>query len=484
METGPKTLIQYFEWYLPADAGHWKRTAAEAARLRDAGFTGVWLPPAYKGAQGREDVGYGVYDTYDLGEFDQKGTVPTKYGTKDEYLAAVRALQEAGLEVLADIVLNHRMGADGCETVKAESSNPDDRLQDSGVESSISAWTRFTFPGRGGKYSAFQWDHTHFDGVDWDDRAKRKGVFHLDGKDWEGEVDDEHGNYDYLMGADLDMENPAVVEELDRWGAWYLKETGVDGFRLDAVKHIRFTFFTHWLETLRAQSGRELWAVGEYWSPDLPDLTHYLDSCGRIMCLFDVPLHFNLMRASSSNGNFDMRRIFEGTLVDARPERAVTFVDNHDTQPGQALESWVQGWFKPIAYALILLRQGGVPCVFYGDYYGIPHDGIGPVGPQLEALLRLRRDVALGEQIDYLDDFNIIGWTRAGVEETPGSGCAVILSDGPGGQKEMCMGAPFAGAVFVDLLGNCPGEVTLDESGCGVFPVGGGSVSVWGKKAE
>ena len=106
METGPKTLIQYFEWYLPADAGHWKRTAAEAARLRGAGFTGVWLPPAYKGAQGREDVGYGVYDTYDLGEFDQKGTVPTKYGTKDEYLAAVRALQAAGLEVLADIVLN------------------------------------------------------------------------------------------------------------------------------------------------------------------------------------------------------------------------------------------------------------------------------------------------------------------------------------------------------------------------------------------
>ena len=92
--------------------------------------------------------------------------------------------------------------------------------------------------------------------------------------------------------------------------------------------------------------------------------------------------------------------------------------------------------------------------------------------------------MALGEQTDYLDDFNIIGWTRAGAEETPGSGCAVILSDGPGGQKEMCMGAPFAGAVFVDLLGNCPGEVTLDESGCGVFPVGGGSVSVWGKKAE
>lgn len=224
--------------------------------------------------------------------------------------------------------------------------------------------------------------------------------------------------------------------------------------------------------------------MGEYWSPDLPDLTHYLDSCGRIMSLFDVPLHFNFARASESGGNFDMRRIFEGTLVDARPERAVTFVDNHDTQPGQALQSWVQGWFKPLAYAMILLRQGGVPCVFYGDYYGIPHDGIDPVGPQLETMLRLRRDVALGEQTDYLDDFNIIGWTRAGEETAPGSGCAVLLSDGPGGQKEMCMGAQFAGAVFTDLLGNCPGEVTLDESGCGIFSVNGGSVSVWGVKTK
>lgn len=95
----PKTLIQYFEWYLPDDAGHWKRAAEDAAHLRQDGFTGVWLPPAYKGAQGVHDVGYGVYDLYDLGEFEQKGTIPTKYGTRDEYLAAIRALQKEGLQV-------------------------------------------------------------------------------------------------------------------------------------------------------------------------------------------------------------------------------------------------------------------------------------------------------------------------------------------------------------------------------------------------
>ena len=65
-----------------------------------------------------------------------------------------------------------------------------------------------------------------------------------------------------------------------------------------------------------------------------------------------------------------MRTIFDGTLTQDNPTRSVTFVDNHDTQPEQSLESWVPDWFKPIAYALILLRQDGYPCIFYGDYYG------------------------------------------------------------------------------------------------------------------
>jgi alpha-amylase len=45
-------------------------------------------------------------------------------------------------------------------------------------------------------------------------------------------------------------------------------------------------------------------------------------------------------------------------------------VSNHDTQPLQSLESVVEAWFKPLAYALILLRKDGYPCVFAADYYG------------------------------------------------------------------------------------------------------------------
>ena len=113
------TMLQGFSWYLDADGGHWRRLAEDAQLFADNGITAVWLPPAYKGMAGANDVGYGVYDTYDLGEFDQKGSVRTKYGTREEYLAAIDAIHAAGMQAVADVVLDHRMGADGTERVRA-----------------------------------------------------------------------------------------------------------------------------------------------------------------------------------------------------------------------------------------------------------------------------------------------------------------------------------------------------------------------------
>ena len=58
--------MQFFEWYLPNDGFWGKRCAAKAQNLAELGITDIWLPPAYKGTGGANDVGYGVYDLYDL----------------------------------------------------------------------------------------------------------------------------------------------------------------------------------------------------------------------------------------------------------------------------------------------------------------------------------------------------------------------------------------------------------------------------------
>ena len=121
-----QTLMQYFEWYLPSDGQLWSRLAADAPHLADLGIRKIWMPPAFK-ATSANDVGYGVYDLFDLGEFDQKGTVRTKYGFKEDYLQAIQALKEAGIQPMADVVLNHKAAADGLEKFEVVEVDPNDR---------------------------------------------------------------------------------------------------------------------------------------------------------------------------------------------------------------------------------------------------------------------------------------------------------------------------------------------------------------------
>lgn len=489
-------MIQLFHWYTPQDGSYWKYVAAQAPRLAELGITSAWLPPAFKGASGGYSVGYDVYDLYDLGEFDQKGMVRTRYGTKEEYIQAIRALKDNGIQVIVDIVVNHLGGGDETESVQAVMVDAEDRNKPVSEPMDIEAFTRFTFPGRKGKYSDFVWTHQCFSGVDYDKRTGTTAIYNILqdwGHDWEEMITDEKGNYDYLMFNDVEFRNPAVREELARWGKWYHDIAGFDGVRLDAVKHISPKFYNEWLDTMRATTGKDLFAVGEYWAPGQLDLLlRYIAATEGRMHLFDSALHHNLVRAGKEGKDFHLPDIFAESLVGALPGKAVTLVENHDTQPLQALEAPVEPWFKPLAYALILLREQGYPCVFYPDLYGASYWDKGKDGndyeiflnavQELPALLQARRMHAYGEQKDYFDHGNCIGWTRQG--DDAHEGCAVLMSNGDAGHKQMDVGSRYAGQLFVDLLGKCTAEVTVGNDGTGEFYVNAGSVSVWVPKAS
>lgn len=477
-----KTMMQYFEWYYSNDGSLWNKLNNEAKNISELGITSIWMPPAYKAHNGVNDVGYGAYDLYDLGEFNQKGTVRTKYGTKEEYLNAINSAHKFNIEVYGDVVFNHKAGADSTETVSARQVDYYNRNSFISEKRDIKAHTIFNFPGRGGKYSSYVWSAKDFDGVDYDAYTRTNGIFKFEGKEWEQEVDKENGNYDFLMFADLDMDSKDVVSELKRWGEWYLKETNVDGFRLDAIKHIKFDFFKEWLEFIRGKSNKKLFAVGEYWTWDVNCLKYYLDKCGYSMSLFDAPLHFNFLRASSSNGYYDMRGILDNTLLKEKPEYAVTFVDNHDTEVGQSLESWVQPWFKPLAYTFILTRKEGYPCIFFGDYYGVPSKGYYGIKDKLEIILKVRRDYAYGEQHDYIDHHSIIGWTREGDIQHKNSGLASLITNALGGEKKMFVGILHKGETWIDISKQINEEVIIDNNGEGKFKVKDGSYSIWIKK--
>jgi len=482
-------MMQYFHWYVPADGNLWLQVQQQAQSLANAGITALWLPPAYKGAAGGLDVGYGVYDMYDLGEFNQKGSIRTKYGTKDQYLTAITQAHNNGLQIYGDVVFNHRGGADATESVTAVRVAGNNRDLEFGGDVQIEAWTQFDFNARANTYSGFKWRWYHFDGVDWADNLAESNIFKFrgTGKGWDWQVDTENSNYDYLLYADVDMQHPEVVQELKDWGEWYLNFTNVDGFRLDAVKHIKYDFFNDWLDHLRTFTGKELFTVGEFWSYDIQKLQTYITATGSRMSLFDAPLHLNFHQASTAGGNYDMRGILDNTLMKENPTLALTLVDNHDTQPCQALESPVQDWFKPLAYAFILLRQEGYPNVFYADYYGanyITSDNgcdntsisLSSHKDNIDELLSARKNYAYGQQIDYLDHWDVIGWTRLGDAEHP-KAMAAIMSDGAGGSKWMNVNR--VNKTFIDVTGNRNDSVISNNDGWAEFPVNGGSYSVW-----
>jgi len=490
----PGVLIQYFHWYLPNDGNLWKQIKENARYLKELGVSAIWFPPAAKGARGGYSEGYDVYDLYDLGEFDQKGSVRTKYGTRQEYLEAIDEVHNCGMSVMVDIVLNHKGGGDEIEKIKVVQVNAENRNKVVSAPFEIEAFTKFTFPGREKKYSDFEWNYMCFSGVDYAYNLSENGIFRIFNgyaDSWEDVVGDEKGNYDYLMYNDIDFRNPAVVEEVKNWGKWLWDQRNFDYVRLDAVKHMPPAFYVDWLRHLRAVTGKEIFAVGEYWAPGyLKLLLKYMEATNGEMSLFDSSLQQNFHDASKLGNNYDMRLIFQDTLLNAIPEKTVTVVANHDTQPLQALEAPVEAWFKPIAYALILLRSEGFPTVFYPDLYGAHYKDHGrdgneyeiwlPKVEELENLLRLRSHFAYGNQRDYFDHPNCIGWTREGDNEH--GGCAVVLSNGDNGIKIMEMGKRYSGKTFIDFLGKNQHEVTLNEDGWGEFTAPAGSVSVWIEK--
>ena len=484
-------MMQYFHWYYPQDGSLWNQLAKEAPRLARIGITTLWLPPAFKAHGGAASVGYDVYDLFDLGEFDQKGSIRTKYGTKAEYLAAIKIASKLGIKIYADIVINHLAGADEAEKILAVKVDSENRNEAISEPYEIEAFTKFNYPGRNKKYSDFIWDATCFSGTDFDAKKSEKGIFKISnhhGAGWEEMIDDEKGNYDYLMFSDVEFRNPHVREHLKFWGKWYKEIAGFDGVRLDAVKHVSPQFYKEWMDFMRENFGEDFFAVAEYWAPGNVDLLEkYIAVTEGRVSLFDSSLQHKFHIASNQESDFDLSTIFDDTLVKTNPILAVTVVDNHDTQPLQALEAPVAHWFKPLAYTLILLRIEGYPCLFYPDLYGAAYKDKGNDGQEyeinlepvaeLEKLLHLRNNNCEGNFMDYMDHSSCVGWTWEGT--TGKNGCAVILSNGEAGVKTMHIGAKHAGKKFFDFLGNSEEIININEDGAADFICLAKSVSVW-----
>ena len=96
-----------------------------------------------------------------------------------------------------------------------------------------------------------------------------------------------------------------------------------------------------------------------------------------------------------------------------------------------------------------------------------------------KTLIKARKLYAYGEQRDYFEEMNCIGWTREGTDENEKSGCAVVLSNGDHAMRKMEVGRRHSGRKFYDILQKNKAEVIIDKNGWGEFPVTAGTASVY-----
>lgn len=114
------------------------------------------------------------------------------------------------------------------------------------------------------------------------------------------------------------------------------------------MQHIDSQFIADFVKAVREDTNDpHLFAVGEYWKDDLSDLEDYLSALGTQVCqlylacygivhgaiqysVFDTPLHYNFKEAGDRAEEYDMRAIWDSTIVQKRPIDAVTLVDNHE----------------------------------------------------------------------------------------------------------------------------------------------------------
>jgi alpha-amylase len=481
-------LFQFFHWYLYKDdlrcegKSLWTFLRDEANHLKDIGITAVWIPPPCKAEGGENDNGYSVYDRYDLGDLPQtceynsiskSGTVRTKYGTKAELISAIQTLHnsQAPIQVYADVIINHQSGGGEDDYWLAIRTEKDDRTKErrgSGYEEGeidVKGYTKFTYPARNGQYSKFQWYARHFNGVDSSVSIRQNGNtfnepnekyiyrflyneqnYNPPVKAWDNYVSTEKGNYDYEMGVDLDFDREDVKQEIKDWGTWLTNHIDIDGVRIDTIKHVNAQFTREWLGHIRYFSHKyNNFAIGEYYTEDrsiseefkllikrINDMGEFPQQCS----FFDFQLRNKFRDASYNKGYYNLAELNRNTLQREYPMLAVTFVENHDRQHGRNPDSHVREWIKPLAYAYILLRKDGYPCVFFADYYGSANNGYHVGQPEgryyLDLLLKLRKEYALGEERYYetYDGPNAtaVGWMRMGFVDGAKGAMAVVIN--------------------------------------------------------
>ena len=256
----------------------------EEGYFTDLGVTAIWISPVVLQAPGivvdpsspNEGLGFGGFHGYWAEDFKQ---VDPHFGTLDEYKQLIEVAHDNDIKIIQDMVLNH---------------------------------TGYNVP-------------LVFEKPEWFNGEETCSEAPSDLKDIRCA----------LVGLpDFDQRQDEVVAFLNDVASYWVDEVGIDGIRMDTIKHVEDSYWEQFFGTGDPGDSGEVWTVGEgFYGRDNAalELSRYLNDF-EFPSVFDFQLHWGLNDAlSSAEGSLDaLAQVFDQDTLYDDPSRLTTFVDNHD----------------------------------------------------------------------------------------------------------------------------------------------------------
>ncbi len=400
---GNKVLLQPYFWLMPDTGTLWTQLTDYIPYFKQIGFDSLWLPPVAKTQSG--DIargGYEPYDYYDLGQYNQKGAVQTRYGSRAELEQLIQAANDAGIGTIADVVINHRVGG------FPENNTFTGTVTNTNFMEVLSGKLKMN-------YTDF-WPNKYGTG----DR------------------------FQYGSLPDISHSVPYVQSEFVKYGLWLRDVIGFDGYRFDTALGIPPFMLRYWMQNVTGT-----WGAAEYWAryPERNDIMSYIKQTNNTVTAFDFPLLAHLRDMTNFNGSYDMRMLPFSGLSWINP-KAVTFAVNHDTYR----DSFNIKANRQLAYAYIMTHQG-YPSVFWMDYLNPNLHGF------LNTIVQIHNLYAKGDtKLLYVDQDNYVA------QRMGDPGLIIAINDNPITSKSIQIHTKWNSSTLHELTGRF-GSIKTDSFG-------------------